>query len=419
MIRAHSGDDTDRSDYSSARPDPFAPARLGPLTLRNRVLKAATFEGVMPRGAVTDRLVEFHREVAAGGVAMSTVAYCAVSMGGRVHRDTMVMRPGIARDLARVAEAVHDEGALVAAQLGHAGLVANTRSNGCATAAPSTRFSPAAMALVRGLDHDGIEAIIREFAAATQVVEEAGFDAVELHLGHNYLLSSFMSPNLNRRRDEYGGTVENRMRFPLRVVEAVRGSLGSHMALTVKFNMVDGVPSGLWLDDSLPMAALIEAQGMVDAIELTGGSSLLNAMYYFRGDVPMREFAATQPRLVGWGLRLFGGRMFPEMPYEDLFLLPMARQFRERLSTPLILLGGVNGRTDVDRAMAEGFDFVAMGRALLREPDLPIRMATHPRAAGLCVHCNKCVPTIYSGTRCVLREGPASSPTPRGDSTIR
>jgi 2,4-dienoyl-CoA reductase-like NADH-dependent reductase (Old Yellow Enzyme family) len=383
-------------------PAPFEPARLGPLTLRNRIIKAATFEGVMPKGAVSDELVEFHVRVAAGGAAMTTLAYCAVSPGGRVDRNTLVFSNDLVADLRRLTDAVHAEGAAVAAQLGHAGLVANTRSNRSPTLAPSTRFSAPAMGRVRGATVEQLDAVVADFARAARVAVDAGFDAIELHLGHNYLLSSFLSPNLNRRTDEYGGSIEHRARFPRRVVEAVRAAVGDDVAVTAKFNMADGVKRGLWLDESLPFARLLEKDGHLDALELTGGSSLLNGMYFFRGEVPMDEFIAAQPRMVGWGLRLFGRRIFPSYPFEEAFFLPFARQFREQLSMPLILLGGINELATVEQALAEGFEFVAMARALLREPDLPNKLRAGSSAAGLCVHCNKCVPTIYSGTRCVL-----------------
>ena len=393
----------------SHAPDPFAPARLGPLTLRNRFIKAATFEGVMRRGAVSDELVEFHRAVARGGVGMTTVAYCAVSPGGRVNRNTLVMSPEIVGDLERLTGAVHDEGAAVAAQIGHAGLVADVRSNRTSTLAPSTRFSAPAMSRVHGASPEDLDRVTADFVSATKVVADAGFDAIEIHLGHNYLLSSFMSPNLNHRTDDLGGSIENRMRFPRRVVAAVREAAPDTMAVTAKFNMADGVDGGLWLEESLPMAQLLEADGHLDALQLTGGSSLLNGMYFFRGDVPMKEFIATQPALVGLGLRVMGRRIFPKYPYEEGFFLPFARQFRDALSMPLVLLGGINRRDTVEGAMAEGFEFVAMARALLREPDLVNRMQADADHAGLCVHCNKCLPTIYSGTRCVLTT-PAPAP---------
>lgn len=385
-------------------PAVFAPASLGPVRLRNRIIKAATFEGVMPRGAVSSELIDFHTAVARGGAAMTTVAYCAVSDGGRVNRHTLVMSEGLIADLQRLTAAVHAEGAAVAAQLGHAGLVADTRSNRRPTLAPSTRLSAPAMALVRGASPEQLDVVVAEFVAAAEVAVAAGFDALELHLGHNYLLSSFLSPNLNRRHDEYGGSIVNRSRFPRRVVAAVRAAVGGQVAVTAKFNMADGVRKGLQPDEAVQFAALLEADGHLDALQLTGGSSLLNGMYFFRGEVPMAEFIATQPPVVGLGLRLFGRRIFPTYPFEEAFFLPLARRFREALSMPLILLGGINRLDTIEGALAEGFDFVAMARALLRDPDLVNSMQRRQAVEGRCDHRNKCLPTIYSGTRCVLRD---------------
>ncbi|MCZ7534492.1 MAG: NADH:flavin oxidoreductase [Acidimicrobiia bacterium] len=386
-------------------PSPFEPARLGPLTLRNRIIKAASFEGVMPRGAVTQELTDFHVALAKGGVGLTTLAYCAVSKGGRVSRDTMVFTDELIPELTRLTEAVHSEGAKVSAQLGHAGLVAQSQSKRNPSLAPSTRFSFPARGRVHGATHAQLDDVVADFERATRVAVESGFDAVEVHLGHNYLLSSFMSPNLNKRTDDLGGSVENRYRFPRRVVEAVRRVADGKVAVLAKFNMADGVDGGLWLDESLQFARLLESDGHLDALELTGGSSVLNGMYYFRGDVPIREFAAELGGIAGAGFKMFGKRIFPEYPFEEAFFLPFARQFREALDMPLVLLGGINELATIETAMAEGFEFVAMARALLREPDLVNRFAAGESAAGLCVHCNKCVPTIYSGTRCVLVAG--------------
>jgi 4,4'-dithiodibutanoate disulfide reductase len=372
------------------------------MRLRNRVLKAATFEGVMPRGVVTQELIDFHTVVARGGAALTTLAYCAVSMGGRVSRDTLVFDEDLIDDLTRLTDAVHAEGAAASAQLGHAGLVAQGQSRRYPSMAPSTRFSAPAMGRVKGATHTQLDEVVSEFERAAGVTLRAGFDAIEVHLGHNYLLSSFMSPNLNKRKDDYGGSIENRARLPRRVLEAVRKVADGRVAVLAKFNMADGVDGGLWLDESLQFARLLEADGHLDALELTGGSSLLNGMYFFRGDVPMKEFAATQSRLVGLGLRAFGRRIFPDYPFEEAFFLPFARQFREALDMPLVLLGGINELATIESALGEGFEFVAMARALLREPDLVSKFESASSSAGLCVHCNKCLPTIYSGTRCVL-----------------
>ncbi|MBX3314678.1 MAG: NADH:flavin oxidoreductase [Actinobacteria bacterium] len=387
---------------SPPSPSPFEPGRLGPLRLRNRIIKAATFEGVMRRGAVSDELIDFHVRVARGGAALTTVAYCAISKGGRVSPDTMVLRDELVPDLRRLTDGVHAEGALVAAQLGHAGLVAQGHNRRNPSIAPSRRFSPAATGVLRAATEADIDDLVGQFAAAARVAADSGFDAVELHLGHNYLLSSFLSPNLNKRRDEYGGSIENRLRFPRRVIEAIREVLPDEMALWAKFNMADGVAKGLWLDESLPMAKVLEADGQLDALELTGGSSLLNGMYFFRGDVPMKEFVAAQPKVIGWGVKLYGPKLFPKYPFEEAFFLDFARQFRAELSMPLIYLGGANERATLEQVLGEGFSFVAMARALLRDPDLPNKMAANDTDHGLCVHCNKCMATIYSGTHCVL-----------------
>ncbi|WP_370737110.1 NADH:flavin oxidoreductase [Mycolicibacterium aurum] len=383
----------------------FTSARLGPLTLKNRFIKAATFEGVMPRGQVSDGLIDFHTGVASGGAAMTTVAYCAISPGGRVHRDTIVLDGDRARQLQRLTGAVHDAGALVCAQIGHAGLVANTLSNRAPSLAPSTRVSAPAMGLVRGATVEQLETVVDDFGAAAAHAVDAGFDAIEIHMGHGYLLSSFFSPNLNRRTDRYGGDTVRRAELARRVAERVRLTVGQSVAVTAKFNMDDGVRRGFWLTDSLPTACLLESDGHLDALQLTGGSSLLNPMYYFRGDVPLDEFIASQPRIVGLGLRVIGRRLFRTYPFEEAFFLPLARQFRAALSMPLILLGGINGLDTVEGALGEGFEFVAMARALLREPGLVDRLRDDQAGEGLCIHCMKCMPTVYSGTHCVLRSG--------------
>jgi 2,4-dienoyl-CoA reductase-like NADH-dependent reductase (Old Yellow Enzyme family) len=388
----------------SAGPPPvFAPASLGPLTLKNRIIKAATFEGVMPGGRVSDELIEFHRRVAAGGAAMTTVAYLAVSPEGRTDRHCLVLDQATQPGLRRLTDAVHAEGAAVAAQVGHAGPVANARSNRLPALAPSGGFTPLGNRL-RAVDAAGIARITADYRRAAELAREAGFDSIEVHVGHNYLLSAFLSPKLNRRHDDFGGSVENRARFARQVLRAVRVAVGPSMAVTAKLNMTDGVPRGLELADSIEVAALLESDGVLDAIELTGGSSLANPMFLFRGDAPLKEFGATLPGPVRLGFKLVGRRFLKAYPFEEAYFLPEARQFRDALSLPLILLGGITRLDTVEAALAEGFSFAAMARAILREPDLPARMEAGAATSSLCIHCNKCMPTIYSGTRCVLVE---------------
>ena len=383
--------------------DIFAPAKLGPITLRNRVIKAATFEGRTPDALVTDELIGFHREIAAGGVGMTTVAYCAVAPGGRTDRHQIWMRPEALPGLRRLTDAVHAEGAAVSAQLGHAGPVANAASNRLPALAPSRMFSPLGMRMMKVPDESEIAELVAAHADAARYAEQAGFDAVEIHFGHNYLASSFLSPLLNRRTDRYGGSEENRARMAREIARAVREAVGGRLAVTAKLNMADGVRGGLGPAASLRVAGWLEQDGCLDALELTAGSSLLNPMLLFHGDAPRAAFAKTLPGPARWGFRVVGKKFLREYPYRDAYLLDLARQFRRELSLPLILLGGITNLETMRLARAEGFDFVAMGRALLREPDLLRRIQSDPATRSACIHCNECMPTIYTTTRCVLR----------------
>ena len=383
-------------------PDVLAPARLGPVRLRNRVIKAATFEGATPDALVTDDLIEYHRRPAAGGVGMTTVAYCAVAPEGRTERRQIWMRPEAVPGLRRLTDAVHAEGAAVSAQLGHAGPVADARSNGLPALSAGRFFNPLGMRFTRPATAADIERVIRAHATAARLAVESGFDAVELHFGHNYLASSFLSPRLNGRDDEYGGSLANRARVARGIARAVRDEVGDEIAITAKLNMRDGVRGGLEVDESVQVARWLQEDGSVDALELTAGSSLLNPMYLFRGDAPIPEFAATLRQPLRLGMRLTGKRFLRAYPYQDAFLLEHARRFRDALDLPLILLGGITGKKTMDLAMEEGFAFVAMARALLREPDLVARIAADPSTRSLCIHCNRCMPTIYSRTHCPL-----------------
>jgi len=384
----------------------FGPARLGPLTLKNRIIKSATFEGASPKGVVTDELIAFHERVARGGAAMTTVAYLAVSPEGRTDRHCVLLGEGSLSGLGRLTAAVHGAGALASAQIGHAGPVANSKSNGAPALSPTRRFG-ASGSLTRAVGAADVARITEDYRRGAGTAVAAGFDAIEVHLGHNYLLSSFLSPKLNRRSDEWGGALESRARFARQVVAAVRDGAGPEVAVTAKLNMTDGVPGGFDLPESVEVARMLAADGHLDALELTGGSSLSNPMYLFRGDAPRAEFAATLPQPLRLGFKVVGTRFLKAYPFEEGYFRPEARRFLGSVDLPLILLGGINRLDTVESALAEGFAFVAMARALLREPDLVARWEQGGRDAGRCTHCNRCMPSIYTGTTCV-EAGPAT-----------
>jgi 2,4-dienoyl-CoA reductase-like NADH-dependent reductase (Old Yellow Enzyme family) len=383
--------------------DPFSPAQLGPVTLRNRVIKAATSEGRSPDGLVTEDLITFHRSFAEGGVGMTTVAYCCVSPEGASAPGQIVMNEAALPGLHKLTDAVHHAGAAISAQLGHAGVVAHKRLTGVAPVAPSRFINPASFAYCREITRDEIRRVIDQFGTAAQVAVDAGFDAVELHFGHLYLPSSFLSPLINRRRDEYGGSIDNRSRLIREIAQRVRDVIGERIALIAKLNMDDGIPGSIWVDEALRTAQLLDADRTLDAIELTQGSSVFKPMYLFRGDVPVKEFSRVMPPHMRVPIRLAGKWAMGNYPYEDLYMLEAARQFVPVVkNTKLILLGGITNRGHLETGLGQGFDFMAMGRALLREPDLVNKMIGDSTVRSRCTHNNKCMVTVFGRTHCVL-----------------
>ncbi|MFZ0230515.1 MAG: NADH:flavin oxidoreductase, partial [Mycobacterium sp.] len=203
------------------------------------------------------------------------------------------------------------------------------------------------------------------------------------------------------------GSLENRAKVARGMVTAVRHAVKNQIAVTAKLNMADGVRGGISVDEALTTAKWLQDDGGLDAIELTAGSSLVNPMYLFRGDAPLKEFAGAFKPPLRWGMRMTGKKFLREYPYHEAYLLRDAKRFRAELTMPLILLGGITNRDTMDLAMAEGFQFVAMGRALLAEPDLINRIARDGSSVhSACTHCNRCMPTIYSRTRCVVTGAP-------------
>jgi 2,4-dienoyl-CoA reductase-like NADH-dependent reductase (Old Yellow Enzyme family) len=384
----------------------FTPFRIGPLELRNRIVKCGTNEGMSRGGLMTDALLAWHREFAAGGVAMTTLAYCSVSAEGRTFSDQIWMRDEALPGLRRFTDTIHAEGACAAIQLGHAGWFATPGVIRAKPLGPSRTFSPRGMCFSRAASEADLDRLERDFAAAARLAVDAGFDGIEVHVGHGYLLAQFLSPYNNRRRDAYGGSLENRARFPRRVLRAVRDAVGSRAAIWAKLNMEDGFAGGMTLDEGVQVGRSIETDGSVDALQLTGGHTTRSPFFLMRGDVPLRGMIQNEKSAAArFGMRVFGPLLIRPFPFEEAFFRSSALRFRAALQLPLMLLGGITRLDTMERAIGEGFELLAMGRALIRDPDLPRRMQAGELTASRCVPCNLCVVEMERGaTRCVLRE---------------
>lgn len=374
----------------------FTPEKIGPLTLRNRTIRAAAFEGMCPGNAPSEMLLDYHRSVAAGGVGMTTLAYASVTRSGLSFPHQLWLRPEIVPDLRKITGAVHREGAAVSIQIGHCGNMSHRKMAGCRPVSASSGFNIYSPTLVRGMKKQELPEMARAFGKAVRLAREAGFDAVEVHAGHGYLISQFLSPYTNHRKDEYGGSLENRMRFMRMVMAEVMEAAGNDMAVLVKMNMRDGFNGGMEIPETLEVAETLQRDG-AHALVLSGGFVSRAPMYVMRGAMPIRSM--TWYMKEWWlkiGVRMFGRMMIPAESFREAYFLNDALIFRKELKLPLVYLGGLVARETIDEVLDDGFEFVAMGRALLNEPDFVNRMKKDEKARCACEHANYCIARMYS-----------------------
>lgn len=374
----------------------FTPVTLGPLTLRNRSIRSAAFESMCPGNVPSPQLLDYHRSVAAGGVGMTTVAYAAVTRSGLSFDRQLWMRPEIVLGLRELTDAVHAEGAAASIQLGHCGNMSHKSICGCLPVGASSGFNLYSPTFVRGLRVDELPEMAKAYGRSVCLAREAGFDAVEIHAGHGYLISQFLSPSTNHRKDEFGGTLANRIRFMEMVMEEVMKAAGNDMAVLVKMNMRDGFRGGMELDESLQVARKLQELG-AHALVLSGGFVSKAPMYVMRGEMPIRTM--TYYMTCWWlkyGVRLVGKYMIPSVPFREAYFLEDALKFREALDIPLVYVGGLVSRQKIEEVLNHGFEAVQMGRALLNEPDFVNRMRREENARCNCRHSNYCIARMYT-----------------------
>lgn len=374
----------------------FTPVTLGPLTLRNRSIRSAAFESMCPGNVPSPQLLDYHRSVAAGGVGMTTVAYAAVTRSGLSFDRQLWMSPEIVPGLRELTDAVHVEGAAASIQLGHCGNMSHKSICGCLPVGASSGFNLYSPTFVRGLRADELPEMAKAYGRSVCLAREAGFDAVEIHAGHGYLISQFLSPSTNHRKDEFGGTLANRMRFMEMVMEEVMKAAGNDMAVLVKMNMRDGFRGGMELDESLQVARKLQELG-ANALVLSGGFVSKAPMYVMRGEMPIRTM--TYYMTCWWlkyGVRLIGKYMIPSVPFREAYFLEDALKFREALDIPLVYVGGLVSRQKIEEVLNHGFEAVQMGRALLNEPDFVNRMRREENARCNCRHSNYCIARMYT-----------------------
>lgn len=386
----------------------FAPFRLGPITLRNRFIRAGANEGMVIHGAPSKALVKHHRDLAAGGVGLTTVAYGAVAKVGRTLPNQVWMRAEILPDLKALADAVHAEGGAISYQLTHGGSFVTSLKVDGPTMSASGGFNKAGFMRgnfrQRSMRRDDMEQVIEQFVQAAELCRKAGFDAVEIHMGHGYLLNQFISPLSNKRKDEYGGSAENRARFPVEVLRRVKDKVGHQMAVLAKINVADGVPGGATVDDAIVTARLLRDAG-ADLLVLSGGRNIESGWFMFGSNFDMAEMQKVLKGSWLTGLMMKLSQLgTPRVNFREMYFLEHSRRIRAAVDMPLGYLGGARSLANAETALAEGFDAVVMARPLIHDPQLVNKFRRGEVKASGCINCNRCVPYIYhpGGTLCVL-----------------
>ena len=377
----------------------FTPVSIGPVTLRNRVIRSAAFENMAYGNSPSQDLYDYHVAVARGGVGMTTLAYASVNRSGLSFDGQLWMREEIVPGLKRITDAVHAAGAKCSIQLGHCGNMTHRATCGCMPVGASSGFNLYSPTFVRGLKISEIDALVEDFGHAVDLAREAGFDCVEIHAGHGYLISQFLSPYTNHRHDEYGGSLENRMRLMQRVIRRVMEAARDDMGVIVKMNMHDGFRRGMQESECLEVARELERLG-VHALVLSAGFVSKAPMEVMRGAMPIRTLAHyMDPRKFWWLkalVRLFGWKMIPTVPYKEAYFLEDALKFRAAVSLPLIYVGGMVSRAKMEEVLAAGFQGLQVARALVRDTDFVNKLHSGEIDRSPCGHSNYCIGRMYT-----------------------
>ena len=378
----------------------FTPYRLGGVTLRNRTIRSAAFESMGKDFNPTEQLKAYHVSVARGGVGMTTLAYASVNRSGISFNKQLWLREEIVPALRDITDAIHSEGAAAGIQIGHCGNMTHWSTAGCFPRGASTGFNLYSPTFVRGMRRSECAEYAKDFGRAVVTAHEAGFDSVEVHAGHGYLISQFLSPYTNRRRDEFGGSLENRMRFMTMCLEEVMSAAArTGTAVLVKHNMEDGFKSGIQIPESIEIAKRIESLG-VDGIVLTSGFVSKAPMAVMRGRIPTKTMSYYMP-WSSWPqkivVNLFGNKMIRQYDFEECYFLENAKKFRAELRCPLVYVGGLVSREGIERVLDAGFEMVQMARALVNDPAFvnKLREGDMSTRSG-CDHRDYCMARMYS-----------------------
>jgi len=349
----------------------FEQVSIAGMTVPNRFVRSATFEGMAESdGSCKQELVDLTAELAKGEVGTIIASHAFVEPRGRVRASQLgIHRDDLVEGLSKMVSAAHDNGSRIVAQLAH---------GGCTAADPDGELiGPSAFTLPdertsRELTTAELSQIVDDFRAAAIRAMEAGFDGVQIHSAHGYLLSEFLSPFFNRRSDEYGGSLRNRARMHLQVLKAIRGAVSDDVPVFIKMNSNDFVEGGLVQNEMVEISKMLASEG-ISAVEMSGGTQLSPANRGF-----------SRPGI--------------QDPSDEVYYLDAAKQFKDNVDVPLVLVGGIRTYAVAESLVQQGIaDFISLSRPLIREPHLVKRWHEGDMSSATCIHCNQCFGPARTG----------------------
>lgn len=374
----------------------FTPMAINGMELKNRLVRSATYEHMATEdGKVTDQLIKFYSKLAKGGVGLIVLGHAYVQENGRA----LPYQIGIYSDdhiagLRDLVDEIHNQGARVALQIAHAGRQTMPDAIGGQTPVAPSAIEPDPLfnTSPREMTEEEIRGMINAFGSAARRGKEAGFDAVQLHAAHGYLLAQFLSPHTNRRTDKWGGNQENRFRFVSEVYDSVRDAVGDDYPVLIKLSVEEGLEDGIRIDEAGNIASRLSKLG-IDAIEISGGTIVDSLFMMCRGDIPIDMLTRDVDPSAKAQMEAFFYSIKEMVKYEEAYWLNHAEKIKEVIGkTPLILVGGMKYPQTMAMIVEENkADFISLSRPLIREPDFPLEMAEGRKDPSKCAFCNRCL----------------------------
>jgi 2,4-dienoyl-CoA reductase-like NADH-dependent reductase (Old Yellow Enzyme family) len=377
----------------------FETTSIKGMKLENRLVRSATHEGMADgNGFPTPSLFSLYERLARGGVGLIVTGYASVCPDGKSPFLNMLSMDSdeYIPKYRELVEQVHRSGTRIAMQIAHCGRQTTEQAIGTQPIAPSAVKENSMFVIPREMTEDDIERVIEAFAQSARRVKESGFDAVQIHGAHGYLVNQFLSPYTNRRRDRWGGSIENRMRFVSEIYHRSRKLIGEDYPLLIKINATDNMRKGLRLEESAVMAEMMSGMGF-DGIEVSCGIAE-DGLSQLRGDVPIEVFLKElevyrrKNPLYRFIMRRFGKSIVKPPPLTHAYNREAARAIRRRVGVPVFLVGGITDPAAMEEIVKSGdADYISLCRALIADPAFPKKIREGSNEPSRCIHCNLCV----------------------------